>query len=64
VIAVFSKRSRWVILPVTVAGHIAILLTMNIFFINLPQLLIFLPWSAIAARFSRAPRDLTASQPA
>ena len=44
VVAVFSKRSRWVIVPLAAAGHLGILFAMNIFFINLPQLLVFVDW--------------------
>ena len=58
VIAVFSRRSRWLVLPVTVAGHIGILFALNIFFINLPQLLVFVPWTGLRERFRGARREV------
>ncbi len=54
VVAVFSRRSRWILVPLAVAGHIGILLSLNIFFINLPQLLVFVNWEALRGFFRAA----------
>ena len=53
VLAVFWKRSRIVVVPMAFAGHMAILFALNIFFINIPQLLVFVDWSWLKQRFER-----------
>jgi len=53
VLAVFWKRSRIVVVPMAFAGHMAILFALNIFFINIPQLLVFINWSWLKQRFGR-----------
>ena len=47
IFAVFSRRARTVLLPIAVAFHVGILLAMNIAFLNLPQLLVFVDWEAL-----------------
>jgi hypothetical protein len=51
----FSARLRRLLVPAAAAGHAAIALTMNIFFINLPQLLVFVRWDRIFPRHPEAP---------
>src|SRR5687768_2476084 len=53
VAAVFWKRSRVAIVAFALAGHAAILFALNIFFINIPQLLVFVDWEAVGARWRR-----------
>ncbi len=56
-LVLFWPRSRRVIVPLAVLFHLGILFTDNIFFINLPQLLIFVNWVWVVERWSgsRAP---------
>jgi hypothetical protein len=49
--ALFSKWVRWVLLPLVVLFHLTILFSMNLAFLNLPQLLVFANWDALAAWF-------------
>ena len=49
----FWKGMRKVILPIALLFHVGILLTMNIFFLNLPQLLVFVDWDRLAGRLTR-----------
>ncbi|MFQ5702929.1 MAG: HTTM domain-containing protein [Gemmatimonadales bacterium] len=62
VVAVFSKRSRIVMIPAAIAFHIGILLTTTIYFLNWPQLLIFVNWDWVRHRMHRSPA--TAQPPA
>ncbi len=48
--APFSRWVRRVLVPAAALGHVGILFAMNIFFINLPQLLIFVNWDPLGAR--------------
>jgi hypothetical protein len=49
----FWKGTRKVILPIALLFHAGILLTMNIFFLNLPQLLVFVDWDWLTLRLTR-----------
>lgn len=53
VIAVFVRRARIVLVPMAVMFHFGILLTMNIAFLNVPQLLIFSDWDWISGKLGR-----------
>jgi hypothetical protein len=59
VAVVFSRSARRWLVPAAVALHVVILLTMNYVFLNLPQLLVFVDWSALRAKGAR----LTAPRP-
>jgi hypothetical protein len=50
ILAVFWPKARWIVLPAALAFHTGIVLSMNIVFLNLPQLLVFVDWEAIARR--------------
>lgn len=54
VVAVFSRKSRIVILPATFVFHVGILLTTTIYFLNWPQLLIFVNWDWVSRRVRRS----------
>ena len=53
VLAVFSRRARMVLVPAALAMHAGIALSMNIVFLNAPQLLVFCDFDAVARRFRR-----------
>jgi hypothetical protein len=44
VLVLFSRRSRWVLLPAAVLFHAAILVTQNYAFLSAPLLLLFVDW--------------------
>ena len=44
----FSKSARWVLVPLAALFHLAILLSMNLVFLNVPQLLVFADWDKLA----------------
>jgi hypothetical protein len=48
IVALFSKRSRTVILPAAVLFHAAILVTQNYAFLSAPLLLVFVDWSRVS----------------
>jgi hypothetical protein len=54
--AVFSRRARRVILLMAVGFHVGVLFTMNIFFPNVPQLLVFVNWDWLRERLRRSPK--------
>jgi hypothetical protein len=45
----FSKWARWVLIPLVAVFHLAILLSMNLVLLNVPQLLVFANWDVLAA---------------
>jgi hypothetical protein len=49
-LVLFSRRARLVLVPLALAWHLAILLAMNIAFLEAPLLLLFVDWAALAAR--------------
>jgi hypothetical protein len=55
VTVLFSKRARWVLVPLVPVFHLAILLSMNLVLLNVPQLLVFANWDVLAARFHSLP---------
>jgi hypothetical protein len=57
--ALFSKWARWVLLPLVVLFHLVILFSMNLAFLNVPQLLVFANWDALAAWFKSLLRPET-----
>ena len=42
----FSKMARRLLVPLAVAFHLGILLSMNLVFLNVPQLLVFANWDS------------------
>jgi hypothetical protein len=50
----FWERSRAWLVPLAVLGHLGILLSMNIAFLNVPQLLVFVDWEVLRGRWFRA----------
>lgn len=57
IVTVFWRWARWVFLPTAIVFHAGIVLTMNIVFLNLPQLLVFIDWDALARRVSGGDRS-------
>jgi hypothetical protein len=49
----FSSRARWFFIPDAVFFHIVVFLTLNIFWLNLPQLLVFVNWQWLADRLRK-----------
>ena len=52
VTALFSKWARWVLVPLVAVFHLGILLSMNLVFLNVPQLLVFANWDVLTAWFN------------
>jgi hypothetical protein len=52
VTALFSKWARRVLAPLVAVFHLGILLSMNLVFLNVPQLLVFANWDVLAAWFN------------
>jgi hypothetical protein len=52
IVVLFSKRSRWVLLPAAVLFHAAILVTQNYAFLSAPLLLVFVDWGPRASTTS------------
>jgi hypothetical protein len=46
----FSKTARLVLIPLVAVFHLGILLSMNLVFLNVPQLLIFADWDGLETR--------------
>jgi hypothetical protein len=53
ILVLFWKRSRTWFVPLMVLAHLGILLSMNIAFLNVPQLLVFVDWEALRSRWRR-----------
>jgi hypothetical protein len=49
----FSSRARWFFIPDAVFFHILVFLTLNIFWLNLPQLLVFVNWQWLVDRLHK-----------
>jgi hypothetical protein len=47
VAVLFSKLARRVLVPLVALFHLAILLSMNLTFLNVPQLLVFADWDVV-----------------
>jgi hypothetical protein len=45
-----SRRARWFFVPDAVFFHILVFLTLNIFWLNMPQLLVFVNWQWLVDR--------------
>jgi hypothetical protein len=52
----FWKRARFWLVSLALLFHLGILLSMNIAFLNIPQMLIFVDWQAVAHCWSNAKR--------
>lgn len=50
---VLSRRARWFFVPDAVFFHIMVFFALSIFWINTPQLLVFMNWHWLAGRFNR-----------
>ena len=46
-LVLFSRSARAFLVPMAVLAHLGILLGMNIAFLNVPQLLVFVDWEAL-----------------
>jgi hypothetical protein len=55
IVVLVWKRARKVYVPLAAAFHVGIFFTMNIAFLNLPQLLVFLDWDWLANRVRGQP---------
>jgi hypothetical protein len=53
VTVLFSKTARRVLVPLVALFHLAILFSMNLTFLNVPQLLVFADWDVVAAWLKR-----------
>jgi len=49
----FSSRARWFFVPDAVFFHILVLLTLSIFWLNTPQLLVFVNWQWLVDRLHK-----------
>ena len=50
---VVSRRARWILVPDALFFHIVVFLSLNIFWLNFPQLLVFMNWQWLAHRLRR-----------
>ena len=48
----FSRRARWFFVPDAVFFHALVFLSLSIFWINTPQLLVFVNWRWLADRLA------------
>ncbi|HET7746055.1 MAG TPA: hypothetical protein VFM29_02060 [Vicinamibacteria bacterium] len=54
-----SRRARWILLPAALLFHAGVLVAMNVFFFNVPQLLVLVRWEELISRMRlriRGPR--------
>jgi hypothetical protein len=56
----FSKTARRLLVPLAAVFHLGILLSMNLAFLNVPQLLVFVDWDVAATWIRRKSTDLSA----
>jgi hypothetical protein len=56
----FSKTARRLLVPLAAVFHVGILLSMNLVFLNVPQLLVFVDWDGVATWLRRKSTDLSA----
>jgi hypothetical protein len=59
-IVLFSRRARAVLVPAAALFHVGIVFAMNMVFLNLPQLLVFMDWDALGRRLRSARRSAPA----
>jgi hypothetical protein len=55
----FSKTARLLLVPLAVVFHVGILLSMNLAFLNVPQLLVFVDWDVVATWLGGKNTDLS-----
>jgi hypothetical protein len=55
----FSKAARRLLVPLAAVFHVGILLSMNLVFLNVPQLLVFADWDVVASWFGGKNTDLS-----
>ena len=53
IVVLFSKAARRLLVPAAALFHLGILLSMNLSFVNVPQLLVFADWDAVVTRLRR-----------
>lgn len=53
-VVLFSPMARRVLVPMAALFHVAILVSMNLVFLNVPQLLVFADWERVAAWCNKA----------
>jgi hypothetical protein len=53
IVVLFSNTARRLLVPAAALFHLGILLSMNLSFVNVPQLLVFADWDAVATRLRR-----------
>ncbi|HXJ30358.1 MAG TPA: hypothetical protein VNG35_06945, partial [Gemmatimonadales bacterium] len=63
IVVLVWKRARKIYVPLAAAFHIGIFFSMNIAFLNLPQLLVFLDWDWLTERL-RGNRPARIPEPA
>jgi hypothetical protein len=62
--AVFSRRAARIIVPITFIGHVLIMRILDVFFLNLPLLLLFVNWEWLfGARRERRGGSARAAEP-
>jgi hypothetical protein len=59
VAVLFSRTARRVLVPMAAVFHLGILLSMNLVFLNLPQLLVYVDWERTAIELGRPPSAAT-----
>jgi len=58
----FSKIARRLLVPLAFVFHLGILLSMNLAFLNVPQLLVFVDWNVVAAWLGKKGSNLSAGE--
>jgi hypothetical protein len=59
-VVVFSKTARLLLVPLVAVFHLGILLSMNLVFLNVPQLLVFADWDSVIARIRTRSKSVEA----
>lgn len=60
----FSRKLRLLLVPLAALFHLGILLSMNLAFLNVPQLLIFADWDRVAGSFGSRRKPVAATHTA
>ena len=59
-VVLFSKTARLLLVPLVAVFHLGILLSMNLVFLNVPQLLVFADWDSVGARIRTRSKSVEA----
>jgi len=59
----FSKTARRLLVPLAFVFHLGILLSLNLAFLNVPQLLVFVDWDVVATWLGKKSTTLSAREP-